>query len=308
MPQSPADALAALRDGQRYRSHPADRPRRLKLDSGPSLEWPGSRVLADVYVRPYLCETREVYRSGGALLVRPLESEDAPTVVDVADLVAELRAQLGALPEHPEAGRPYRDLRLLVDQARRATLDEYLRDVVLQLRRRAPVWRPSAEHVTVERPPAQTAAQRVAAHRERRTAAERASAAEFLAVYLEDAVPGERVIASDLYARAAEAIEDWDEDELPAPGSRTFYAVADEILGARTHSHGARFYTIPKPPEEAPVIDNLREDTLVLRAYADEAERALAAHAQLEALLEQRDRLGAPIVDELAARRARRSA
>ncbi|MBF4634740.1 hypothetical protein ITJ38_10040 [Agreia pratensis] len=125
---------------------------------------------------------------------------------------------------------------------------------------------------------------------------------DLVAAWLPTLQPG-RLQLGDAWRR-------WNTDHPDGGIGRTNFYAALTDLGDVVNGGQRRRYLVTPPtaPEEAPVIDNLREDTLVLRAYADEAERALAAHAQLEALLEQRDRLGAPIVDELAARRARRSA
>jgi hypothetical protein len=325
---SPTEALAALRDG-----NPRDRkPLRLKLESGLSIEAPGARYLAEVFALPLLDEVRDVYRSGAVILARPSGSDAVPDLLTQQDLTQELRTALLALPERSraEAGRPYRDLRLFVSEAERATVDTYLRDVVAAVRSLAPKWSPPKARPV--RGPAKTPTEIKAAQRERKRAAEAASAREWLESYLandeEPPTPGARIGAPALYELAAEAIEDYVdggmelEDGTPyrVPGPRQFYAVADEVLGARRYSHGERFYVVPEPEtaeEQDPMHQSLADavfDRVVEKIAAsveDEIRERLRSGDRLGALLLQRNHHCATGTDgaaiDLAAVRANRS-
>lgn len=244
-------ALAALHDG-RYYSAKAERPVKLKTASGVSLEVPGPRLLASVYALPWLRARSSAYRSGSAILTRPAGSGEEPRPIHQGDLAKELLAALQSLPETPHAGRPYRDLRIFFVEASEAAQGAYLAATVDHLRRLLPVYRPSAEKAP--RAPAKSAAERKADQRERDRADEEASAREWLTAYLEDAEPGERVSAQELYEDAVDVIGDYIEDDEPRedggtyrlPRQRVFFNVADEILGARRRTNGsARFYMIP---------------------------------------------------------------
>lgn len=315
---SPIDALAALRDGNAR----DPKPLRLKLDSGLSIDAPGARYLADVYFLPLLCRDRDVFRSGAAILARPTGSDAAPKPLNQQDLADELHAALLALPERSsaEAGRPYRDLRLFVAEAEPASVAAYVRDVVIGVRALAPVFR--APKARRERGPAKSAAELKAAQRERQRAQAKAAAEAWLLDYLKnDAEPGARVLASDLYEIAES--DNFSTAHFQAshePGPRQFYAVADEVLGDRRYSHGKRFYVIPDPAtnkEEDPMPASLADavfDSVVEKITANvEAEimERLRSGDRLGALLLQRDRHGATGTDggvvDLAAVRVSRS-
>src|SRR6185312_11229917 len=105
------DDLAALRDGRRY-ARRDEQPRKLKLDTGLSLELPGPRTLASVFALPWLRERFEVYRFGSAILTRPSGAREEPSGLNVLATADALRAAIATLPDRPDAGRPYRDLRL----------------------------------------------------------------------------------------------------------------------------------------------------------------------------------------------------
>ena len=345
MPTSPAAALAALRVAGRYYDRRDERPVRARLDAdglGIAVELPGPRILAETYAAPRLRELGlDVYRNGAALLTRPTGTEADPVAADQLDLAADLLATLAGLPDRPDAGAPYRDLRLLAtNPASAGTATAYCRDVVAAIRRHAPQWRPRAERPPIDRRPATTPADRVKAHRERVRTAEVASARWWLHGYLHDeddpATPGARLDAAALYALAAETLAELAEDGEPidddapdvlfrVPGPRTFYEVADDVLGARRRSHGVRVYFIPDPaakPEEASmnltdavlerVIDRLADETLATYGddVRDEIARRLGAGDRLGALTLQRERLAATGTDgtvvDLARARARR--
>lgn len=245
-------ALTALRDGRFYPKK-ADRPRTLKTDSGVSLEIPGPGLLAEIYALPWLRSRATAYRSGSAILTRPLESDEEPRTIHQGRLSEELLGALQRLPQAPSAGRPYKDLRLFLTEASAAAVSAYLVETVAHLRRLLPAYSPRAEKAP--RAPAKSAAERSAEHRARQRADEDASAREWLTAYLEDATPGERVVAEKLFQDCAEITElyvDGEEERedggsYRVPRQRVFYAVADELLGPRRRgAHGsARVYVIP---------------------------------------------------------------
>ena len=224
-----------------------------------ALEVPGPKLLAALYGEPWLrfAFNVDAFRAGSALLTRPTGSAAEPSALNQRDLAGELLRALQRLPERSsdEAGRPYRDLRLFITEASPAAVEKYLAEVLAHLRRLLPAYRPPAE--SVDHAPAKTAAERLAAHRERVRADEEASAREWLAAYLADddaPAPGSRVPAAKLYADADKVIGAYAEDEeeredgglYRVPRQRVFFAVADELLGARKRgAKGITVYTIP---------------------------------------------------------------
>ncbi|MGC4778820.1 hypothetical protein [Micromonospora chalcea] len=239
---SPADTLAALRDGGRAPSR-ADKPRRIKLDAGFWVEVPSPRVLARVFAGPVLAAGCDLYASGAAILRRPAGDTRDPGAEDYHVLVEEVRAALDVLPDRPDAGRPYTDLRVYLLDGEPAEVRAYLLDVVRAVRVSAPRWRPRVEREERSAPLSATQRQRLS--RERRRAAEAESSRVWLAEWAEEADPGSRVAAAGLYRRAADDIAGWVETyredpeswaeceaedgfpDVPAvPGPRTFYAVA----------------------------------------------------------------------------------
>ncbi|MGR6316498.1 hypothetical protein Q2K19_10565 [Micromonospora soli] len=299
----PDDALAALRDGRRY-PRPADRPRRLRLDSGLTLELPAPRILARVWALPTLAAAADVYASRAAILRRPHGATADPRPVDFRRLVDELRAELAALPEREDAGRPYSDLRIYVRHGDPSQVVGYLLDVVKAARVVAPRWRPPA--VRKERtgpPPTATERQRIA--RYRRKAREVESAEHWLRLWLADATPG-RYDARELHAQAVDALGEfveWYEDDpdgwaeeaaddgSPAvpvvPGVKAFYAVADRLLGPRSRTAAGYAYAVPEPAVVAEVADRVArlawaDQRVILarflaRQHAPTAERNAAA-------------------------------
>ncbi|MET4003916.1 hypothetical protein ABIB48_002654 [Arthrobacter sp. UYCu511] len=253
---TPADGLAALRDGAAYRPARADRPVTRRLDSGVTIEVPGPRILAETFALPTLKLARDVYRSGSALLFRDHGAEGEPTPVNMVHLAQQLREDLASLPDRPDAGRPYRDLKLFMTEGDTGSVSAYLADALKATRQAAPVWRPPA----APRPPAMTPAQRKAKQRERENAAEEAAArwwiSEVLIPTLEDPAPigpqpGEKIAAADLYQFAAHSFQCWREDEETdheTPGPRIFYRVADELLAPSWRgTGGVKTYRLPNP-------------------------------------------------------------
>lgn len=176
-------------------------------------------------VGPWLAATgREPFRprSGAALLTRPTGSTDEPTPANVLALADELRDVLATLPERPDAGRPYNDLRLLVTVADRRLAEEYVRAALQHARRLAPQWSPPRPEKPAPSGPSLTDAQRKRREREQyRRGAEIAAR-----WWLEDAlangatqevaedepalIPGARIEAGDLWAQAEEGLLDFD--------------------------------------------------------------------------------------------------
>ena len=199
-------------------------------------------------------------------------------------------------------------------------------------------WRPPTRAARPIGPPGPvlTPAEKKSAQRERARCAAESVARSWLDGYLNDeddpAEPGARIIATDLYALAVEAIDDLAEegyriddkdDESPTykvPGRTLFYTIADEVLGPRRRvNHGsAHAYIIPKQQAEAPTmnLDNIRAETEAYRAASDQAERLIRRREQLAsgdylgALTEQRETAATgtdgPI--DLGAHRARQTA
>ncbi|MEV4478764.1 hypothetical protein [Micromonospora coxensis] len=259
---APADALAALLDGGRAPTR-ADTPRRIRLDPGYTVEIPAPRVLARVFAGPTLAAGHDLYADGGAIVRRRAGETRDPGPENFAVLADELRAALDVLPDRVDAGRPYVDLRKYLLDGDPRELAAYLLDTLRAVRVAAPRWRPKVERRERSAPLTATERQRVS--RERRRAAEVESARVWLSTWREDADPGERVTATELYAQAAADIGDWvetyqddpeswteceAEEGFPAvpavPGPRTFYAVADDALnGRRIGTGNVRYYLAP---------------------------------------------------------------
>lgn len=247
-------ALAALKDG-RYYAAKAERPVKLKTDSGVSLEVPGPALLAATYALPWLLLGADAYKAGSALLTRPHGSDEDPAPIHQGELSEELLAALQRLPQDASAGRPYKDLRIFLTEASPAARSAYLADTIAHLRRLLPAYRPPKERAP--RGPAKSTAERSAELRARVRREEELSAREWLEGYLEDADPGERVVAEELFRECAETIEEFVDADEPredggayaVPRQRVFYTVADEVLGSRRRgAHGsARVYLIPTP-------------------------------------------------------------
>lgn len=279
---SPADTLAALSDGGRALSR-ADKPRRIKLDAGFWVEVPSPRVLARVFAGPVLAAGCDLYASGAAILRRPAGDTRDPGPEDFHVLVEEVRAALDVLPDRPDAGRPYRDLRVYLLDGEPAEIRAYLLDAVRAVRVAAPRWRPQVEREERRAPLSATERQRLS--RERRRAAEVESSRVWLAQWAEEAEPGFRVAAPGLYGQATDDIAGWvetyredpeswaeceAEDGFPAvpavPGPRTFYAVADDALGGRRIGTGnVRLYVVPATAVELhdQVADMLTQEVRV---------------------------------------------
>jgi hypothetical protein len=243
----------------------------MRLDSDGlqlTIELPGPAVFAEVWATPFVTATHDVFADGTTLLTRPAGSDVTPLPASIPAMVDILRDGLAALPDHPNAGRPYQDLRLFVTEANLATVETYLIEVARRVRMAAPQWSPPK----ADRPPAKPAVERAADSRVRRKAREDESSRTWLGSLFDedtehDYGPGDRVPATQLYADAADGIGEWvdwyDEDAddwaeeadaegLPAvpriPSTHTFYSAADDVLGPRRRVQGIRTYTIPEEP------------------------------------------------------------
>lgn len=289
MPTSSTAALAALSDTRPFSSKP-DRPVVLTLLDSRTLQVPGPRVLATTYALPWLRERFDAVRSGGSTLALSALPGGEPTLLNRLELERDLRQAIEALPEDHTAGRPYTDLRAYVGAAIPAHVDAYLHEVIGYMHRELPQWRRPPAPRPARAEPVKTPTEQKAAYRARVAAAEITSARWWLDGYLdpendEAPEPGARLSAPDLYARARDAIESLAEDGEPIdddtpdvlfrlPGPRTFYAVADDVLGARRRSHGVAYYTFPTAPNHAPEAtvnrESLESGTTAYREAADE--------------------------------------
>lgn len=259
---TPADRLATLRDGGAYRP-PRDprRPVQERLDDdglGLTVEYPSPLVLAETFARPLLETGRTLYRDRAAILA---STSGAPVPIAHANLVAELRAALEALPDRADAGRPYADVRRLLAAGGAAKVEAYLADTVRALCRRdvLPEWKPprQPEPRATPRTPAQVRAD----HRARIRGDEESSARWWLTNADGEgflAEPGERIGAVELAKQAAAALGelastgehlDPEDDKSPpalVPRRRVLLTVATEVFGPpRRDRHGARYYVVP---------------------------------------------------------------
>ncbi|OII27538.1 hypothetical protein [Frigoribacterium sp. MCBA15_019] len=259
---TPADRLAALRDGGAYRP-PRDprRPCQERLEDnglGLTVEYPSPLVLAETFARPLLETGRRLYRDRAAILA---STGGTPAPITHATLVTELRAALEALPDRADAGRPYADVRRLLAAGSTPKVDAYLADTVRALcwRDVLPEWTPPREAKPAG--PPRTSAQVRADHRARIRGDEEASARWWLTNADGEgflAEPGERIGAVELAEQAAAALGelastgehlDPEDDKSPpalVPRRRVLLAVATEVFGRpRRDRHGARYYVVP---------------------------------------------------------------
>ena len=340
MTPDPTAALAALSDSRAYTNKP-DRPIVLKLEDSRTLQIPGPRLLAAVFARPWLAQRYDAARDGGSTLALSAIPGNSPTTLDRVALARDVRQAIADLPDDRTAERPYRDLCAFVDAATPGTVADYFRQVMAYVHRDLPRWHRPAAPRQARTESTRTPTEQKADYRARMLAAEVASARWWLEGYIDpenDEAPehGARLGAPDLYALARDVIEEMADDgeaidDAPdvlfrVPGPRTFYAVADMRLGARRRSHGVAYYTIPTPhPTKKESAVNLAEAVLartveiLATETADEYRAAVAAEIRelratgrpAASLLVQRGALSAtatPSVDDLAARRARRTA
>jgi hypothetical protein len=305
------DALARmpLRLGRESRSL---RPVRLRLDAdGESLalDLPGADYLARLLDLPGL----DVYGRASAILARPHGSEEPPEPLDAGALADGLRETLAALPDRPDAGEVYRDLRTAAGTSS-GMFGDYLRTVVRAYARTLPAV-PKRPKDPRTAGPSRTPAEREKARRAAWRAEEEETARYVLSRWREAGrlTPG-RHPATDLYAAARAALlrtRAADPDRTLPDGSplsddlgpRNFYRIADEFFGPRTRTRTGYVYTI----EEDHMAPMFTRDELLDRMAAQERE-ALAglAPAVAEYLVQGHDT--ARNVVSLDAYRALRSA
>jgi hypothetical protein len=167
----------------------------------------------------------DVYRSGRTLLARPHGSDEEPEPLVLGDLREILRETLRTLPDRPDAGDPYLDLRLAASVPS-ATFERYLDDVLVCYRRALPAApRPEAPARPESAPRSGT--ERSREHREHRREEERLSAWWGLDRYLAEddddprPEPGSRVPALDVFeaveALLGEAVETFEETVVSPP-------------------------------------------------------------------------------------------
>ncbi|MGW7662287.1 hypothetical protein [Streptomyces sp. NPDC054756] len=137
-------------------------------------------------------------------------------------------------------------------------------------------------------------------YRARKTTEERDTSAKWLQLTIDDPdqhQPGTRVPAATLYAEAKDAITDWvddfeddraswredaEDDGVPmrprVPGSKTFYAVADDMLGPGRRVQGVRMYVMPEAPLNLTALDRaLIDRTAEILADRIESRMGVAA-------------------------------
>lgn len=331
---TPQDSLAAyvFPDVEPRYQRPDD-PRRSRspLVTDPDGERHAARIpspvaMAESFARPLLEERFGSVRRfpGGRLVAQDnatLPLELIRGTIFGALLALPLRDGLG--PHDAYTGV----LRVVADDPDGAYLRRYALEVAKASLRRGVFSPPPAVPAKPRAPRvAKTPAQWKADQRARERNSELASAREWLALYLAEVGPGETVSARHLHALAVDAIADLlvdgddpeREDGTPwrVPGPRTFYAVADSILGERRRAaQGTRVYTIPAPTEETPVAifpdasgDIFAEDILdrVARLVLEEERETLRAFiARRNAATDPTERGN---VTDLSAHRAKRSA
>ncbi|AWB88755.1 hypothetical protein [Homoserinimonas hongtaonis] len=295
-----------VRRHHRYAKHLRD-----ELDELHPVYMPSPVTMAELVAKPILeAHLGTIYRRPGGRLYtadgEQVTSGERPTI---------LREALAALPPRPDLAHDsaYVGVHTFANYEHNR---DYWRDytkLVAQAAAREGIFPAQPTASPAPRPEALAPAELKARQRERSRATETATARSalfyFLAPHNEDALePGSRHVARDLYELALplmeealamrdglspeEIAEQVDDDGFPElvrlPGPRTFYAVADELLGARHRgAQGVQTYRIPLPVtalEEHPVnaadirthADAWRElgDA---RAYAaDELERELS--------------------------------
>jgi len=244
-------------------------------------------VVAHYVGYPALVAGVDLFRGATGLLARTHGSTEPPTLVSSEDARRSVLTALRALPEVHGAAQPYRDLRLLAAIGSPSTLGAYLDLIVAAVRTGLPRWRATTD--SSARPSARPRAERAREQRAAERIAEEASAEWWLREYLADADPGSRVSPAHLHKEASEAIEEFDGDPIDetdersptfrTPGSRTFYRVADSILGARRRANGADYYLISIPSRQEPPMDHIAEqvvdrvvDTLAVEVIAEHGE------------------------------------
>jgi hypothetical protein len=297
--ESSATRLAALRTPLRPRSSaPADRPFRVRLaTAGRVSELPAPRVMAEGYALDLLTEEgrldlqrddapREHDEDGDCFVVFLAGDRTEPYDAPVHRAVAYLLDSWRALPPRPGAGEAYRDLRALVVEPDETDLRAYAAAVVRVVWRMSPRFRwprPVA--------PAMTPAERKAASRADRERRADVMAEWWLRTAYDEAKPGERLAAPDLWREAEpclrEHVEDYAEDRagweaeaaldgLPArpvlPSRNAFYRVADRLLGPRAVAH--RKTPVYVVPEELLPDREVRQMREPLRAVLARLARA----------------------------------
>lgn len=279
-----------------------------------------AHLLADAVIRPRWGDVRRAPGTRARLLALGVE-------IALADLTAALAVALTSLPPRVDVDPlgVYATLRLIAaERPDGAWMRRYAADVASACLRAGVFPAPDRpRRPRGPKPAPATPAERKARHLARR----RQTHADLSRAWLRDMLadperPTGRQSAPDLYAAAVDALSDEIESPGDMPTPQAFYAVADEVLGARSRSHGVRYYTLPDPTpvlREEPDMDyteTLREQNAELERGADLLERQAY---WTERLIEQRERLtgrapdrhatpSAPVVDLAAARAARRVA
>jgi hypothetical protein len=282
---------------------------------------PSPVAMAEAFARPLL-EQRfgAVHRRPGGTLI----AEDGSPLPE-ATLRGLVLAALLALPPREGLG-PYDAytgvLRFVADDPSGDALSRYALHVARACSRRdvfpAPPVPASPKRVPrVSKTPAQWKADQ----RARDRSAETQSARAWLELYLVEAEPGD-ITAADLHSLASEGIQDYIDDEAEhedgtpwrVPGPRTFYAIADSVLGPRRRaSQGAQTYRIPDPEETDVSATSTPAGDAIAEAVLDRVARLVLEETRPSflALSERRDATLATTADnvtDLGAHRRRRLA
>lgn len=289
------------------------RPVAYRLDadgSGVAVNLPGPAYLAALL----RLDGFDAYADAASLLARPSGSTEEPRSLPVLDLADGLRDTLAALPERPDAGEHYRDLRLAASVPS-ARFSAYLGDVV-RAYRRSLSKPPAAPRPKARRTgPTKTHAETCRDSRARRISAEEDSAEAWLRSWLDPEDPPAlgRALLADLHSQAVEVLEEWqdgdetldDGREITVPGPRVFARVLDRYLGPRTRTKNGSTYTIT---EEHMSPSLFTRDEILVEVARQEREALLARYGATETLRDVRDvEDQAGTVVSLDAYRARRA-
>ncbi|WP_460525419.1 hypothetical protein [Flindersiella endophytica] len=243
---TPEDHFARLSDAGPWQPAKPDRPVMYRLDddgAGLTVELPGPRVLARLAVNAL---SYEVLRRNGSAYTRPRGTDTAPAQIGLDALARDLRAWLSALPDRPDAKRPYKDTRALLAAAHPDTVRAYLSDVARYVRGSAPTWRkpPVVREVM-------TAEQKRARHRDymrKARAAERAACDSTLEVHAAAWVlaarelhPGAAVKSTLLHQWYVKAFTDEENGSPLLLGRSAFHRIARACALCRRRSGGATY-------------------------------------------------------------------
>lgn len=252
-----AEALARYRNPTRWLPAKADRPVEYRLDSdgsGVAVSLPPPASLATMLTLP----GADAFRRGSTVLTRPEGTDSQPGAVELPALATGLRSDLASLPDRREAGQPYRDVQRAAEVAS-ARFGAYSLEVVRAFRAALPAAPASPKARTASPTASISHAEYVRRRRAQTKATEVAQAEHLIRAWLQrEMLPvGVPQSAPYLYDKAARAIERAADDGKTLPdgrnyvylGARTFYAVADRLLGRRRRTKHGYVYDVYTPEE-----------------------------------------------------------